>query len=75
MFDLLRDICAVIGALVVAALGFTATWALKDALTGWRARRDRQQRETEAAVDQLATDITAFELLTSARDVWGDGDD
>lgn len=65
------NVLAVIGALTVLGFGAILLLLVQVAVEN-RARRNRRRQK---AADQLRTDITAFELLTSVRDVFGSDDD
>lgn len=70
LFEIARNALAVIGLLTVLGFGAIAVLLVQVAVEN-RARRIRRRRkEADAATSQLRADITAFELLSSARDVF-----
>ena len=60
------NVLAVIGLLTVLAFGAIVALLVQIAV---EARRNRRRKE-RAAVEKFRTDIAAYELLTSARDVF-----
>lgn len=70
LLEVAWNVLAVIGALTVLGFGAIGVLLVQVAVEN-RARRNRRRQK---AADQLRTDITAFELLTSVHDVFEDGD-
>lgn len=75
LFEIARNAFAVVGILVVAALGGCVGHAAWHDLKEARTLRALRRREADAAVERFRTDMTAYELLSSASDPSGGDDD